>query len=108
MRIAILADFPVHKLPVLGLDEPAGHYATWFPPLAEAFESCSEHEIHWVTITRRSFDPAGPGARLGNGRLLRLRGIALRVSDSHLGAGHPQPLNPASAHAPAGMDSERV
>lgn len=52
MRIALLADFPVHRLP--GYERlPAGHHATWLPPLAQELESCSaDLDFHWITCTK--------------------------------------------------------
>lgn len=47
-KIAILADFPVHLLPESPLKDPKGHFATWLPQLAKAFESVKEFEFHWV------------------------------------------------------------
>jgi glycosyltransferase involved in cell wall biosynthesis len=52
MRIALLADFPVHKLP--GFEgRQAGHHATWLPPLARELESrASDLDLHWITCTK--------------------------------------------------------
>jgi glycosyltransferase involved in cell wall biosynthesis len=52
MRIAILADFPVKRLP--GFEGgPTGYHATWLPPLAEGLEKISHgHEIHWICCTK--------------------------------------------------------
>jgi len=47
-KIAILADFPIHLLPESPLKDPKGHFATWLPQLAKAFESVEEFEFHWV------------------------------------------------------------
>jgi glycosyltransferase involved in cell wall biosynthesis len=49
-KIAILADFPLHLIPQSGLPKPAGHYATWLPQLARAFEHERHFEIHWVAL----------------------------------------------------------
>ncbi len=54
MRIALLADFPVHVIPEFAEQSPRGHYATWLPQLAEAFEAESNWEIHWLFVTRHS------------------------------------------------------
>jgi glycosyltransferase involved in cell wall biosynthesis len=52
MRIALLADFPVHKLPVFE-GRQAGHHATWLPPLARELESrASDLDLHWITCTK--------------------------------------------------------
>lgn len=57
MRVALLADFPVHTLPGFeGL--PAGHHATWLPPLAHALEShTAEFNLHWITCTKDISEP---------------------------------------------------
>ncbi|HWL52161.1 MAG TPA: glycosyltransferase family 4 protein [Chthoniobacteraceae bacterium] len=52
MRVAILANFPLHVLPAEeGFPFPSGHYATWLPQLAEAFSKWPRFELHWVTLT---------------------------------------------------------
>jgi glycosyltransferase involved in cell wall biosynthesis len=52
MRIALLADFPVHTLPGYG-DRQPGHHATWLPPLARELESrASDLDLHWITCTK--------------------------------------------------------
>lgn len=52
MRIAILAQFPIHILPEFAhLGEPKQHYATWLPQLAKAFSESSKFDFHWVTLT---------------------------------------------------------
>jgi len=52
MRVAFLADFPVHTLPGFE-DRPSGHHATWLPPLAGELESyTTNNEIHWITCTK--------------------------------------------------------
>jgi len=51
MRIALLADFPVHALPGFG-DRKPGHHATWLPPLAHALEAHGRDlDFHWITCT---------------------------------------------------------
>ena len=51
MKVAILAEFPLHFIPEFGERyRPGGHYATWLPQLAEAFESFPDLEIHWITL----------------------------------------------------------
>lgn len=54
MRVAILADFPLHVIPEFG-DEfrPKGHFATWLPQLCEAFSDFSELDAHWIVMTNR-------------------------------------------------------
>ena len=49
-KIAILSDFPLHVLPEGSFSAPAGHYATWLPQLARAFEEEKEFEFHWVAL----------------------------------------------------------
>lgn len=57
IRIAILADFPVHRL--RGYEECApGHHATWLPPLAKELEAhASKFDFHWVTCTKEVAKP---------------------------------------------------
>jgi len=51
-KVAILAAFPLHHLKGLGKAfEPKGHYATWLPQVAEAWDGQSEVEIHWVVMS---------------------------------------------------------
>lgn len=50
LKVAVLADFPLHTIPGRGFSEVLGHYATWLYPLAVAFEKCRDLEIHWVTL----------------------------------------------------------
>lgn len=52
MRIALLADFPVHALP--GFEQaPVGHHATWLLPLSKELESASgNYDFHWITCTK--------------------------------------------------------
>ena len=47
-KIVILSDFPAHLLPGLSHRPPAGHYATWLPQLAEAFQAEPAFEFHWI------------------------------------------------------------
>lgn len=51
MRVAILANFPLYLVPGSGVQPPKGHYATWLPQLAEAFEAVEDLELHWLTLT---------------------------------------------------------
>ena len=47
MRLALLADFPVHTLP--GFEgETLGHHATWLPPLARELESRTGDWGRWL------------------------------------------------------------
>ena len=50
--VAVLAAFPLHALKVFGEEyRPKGHYATWLPQIAEAWEGQTEVEIHWIVMT---------------------------------------------------------
>ena len=50
--VAVLAAFPLHALKVFGEKyRPKGHYATWLPQIAEAWEGQTEVEIHWIVMT---------------------------------------------------------
>jgi glycosyltransferase involved in cell wall biosynthesis len=57
LRIAILADFPVHRL--RGYEDCApGHHATWLPPLAKELEAhTSEFDFHWIICTKEVDNP---------------------------------------------------
>jgi glycosyltransferase involved in cell wall biosynthesis len=49
-KIAILAIFPLHILSRFGSRfSPSGHYATWLPQIAGAWQDQKEFEIHWLT-----------------------------------------------------------
>ena len=51
-KIAILAAFPLHHLKGFGKAfQPKGHYATWLPQIAEAWNGQKEVEIHWVVMS---------------------------------------------------------
>lgn len=50
LKVAILADFPLHTLPDQYFAPPTAHYATWLPPLAVAFQQVQGLEIHWITM----------------------------------------------------------
>jgi glycosyltransferase involved in cell wall biosynthesis len=51
-KIAILAAFPLHQLKGFGKAfQPKGHYATWLPQIAEAWDGQKEVEIHWVVMS---------------------------------------------------------
>ena len=50
--VAVLAAFPLHALKVFGEEyRPKGHYATWLPQIAEAWEGQTEVKIHWIVMT---------------------------------------------------------
>ena len=54
MKVAILADFPLHVIPEFGEKfRPTGHYATWLPQTAEAFGRLADLEAHWVVLSHR-------------------------------------------------------
>lgn len=54
IKVAILAHFPLHVIPAFGEEfRPQGHYGTWFPQIAEAFEKFRDMEIHWVVLDSR-------------------------------------------------------
>jgi glycosyltransferase involved in cell wall biosynthesis len=51
-KIAILAAFPLHHLKGFGKAfQPKGHYATWLPQIAEAWDGQMEVEIHWIVMS---------------------------------------------------------
>ena len=51
-KIAILAAFPLHTLKSFGEEfRPKGHYATWLPQIAEAWDGQRGVEIHWIVMT---------------------------------------------------------
>jgi glycosyltransferase involved in cell wall biosynthesis len=51
-KIAILAAFPLHRLNSFGEKfRPEGHYATWLPQIAEAWDGQNEVEIHWIVMS---------------------------------------------------------
>ena len=51
-KIAILAAFPLHHLKEFGKAfQPKGHYATWLPQIADAWDGQKEVEIHWVVMS---------------------------------------------------------
>ncbi|MCE0484476.1 MAG: glycosyltransferase family 4 protein [Methylacidiphilales bacterium] len=51
VRVAILANFPLHVIPSLSSGKaPTGHYATWLPPLAEANATGDGIERIWITL----------------------------------------------------------
>ena len=49
--VGVLAAFPLHALKVFGEKyRPKGHYATWLPQIAEAWEGQGGVEIHWIVM----------------------------------------------------------
>jgi glycosyltransferase involved in cell wall biosynthesis len=51
-KIAILAAFPLHHLKGFGKAfQPKGHYATWLPQIAEAWDGQRELEIYWIVMS---------------------------------------------------------
>ena len=51
-KIAILAAFPLYHLKGFGKAfQPKGHYATWLPQIAEAWDGQKEVEIHWIVMS---------------------------------------------------------
>ena len=51
-KIAILAAFPLQHLKGFGKAfQPKGHYATWLPQIAEAWDGQKEVEIHWIVMS---------------------------------------------------------
>ncbi|MEW6306726.1 MAG: hypothetical protein AB1705_24935, partial [Verrucomicrobiota bacterium] len=52
MKVAMLADFPVHCLPGVGeTSQPQRHYATWLPQVAQGFSRIPGFEVHWVLVS---------------------------------------------------------
>lgn len=49
-KIVILADFPLNSLPASPFPPASGHYATWLPQLAAAFQWQNDFEFHWLTL----------------------------------------------------------
>ena len=50
--VGVLAAFPLHALKAFGEKyRPKGHYATWLPQIAEAWEGQKGVEIHWIVMT---------------------------------------------------------
>jgi glycosyltransferase involved in cell wall biosynthesis len=57
MRVAILADFPIHIIPGFERFAPPGHYATWLPQLSESWARQTEVDLHWIVLSRRVHHP---------------------------------------------------
>jgi glycosyltransferase involved in cell wall biosynthesis len=54
VKVAILADFPLHVIPGFGeAFRPSGHYATWLPQLAAEFGRATALEAHWIVLSDR-------------------------------------------------------
>jgi glycosyltransferase involved in cell wall biosynthesis len=52
VRIAILAQYPVHLLSEARLTgKPSGHFATWLPQLHQAFKQFLEFDLHWISLS---------------------------------------------------------
>jgi len=70
VRVAILADFPLHVIPEFGEGfRPTGHYATWLPQLCEAFADYPELDAHWIVMN----------SRVGNSREVRWKNQTFHV-----------------------------
>jgi glycosyltransferase involved in cell wall biosynthesis len=53
VKIAVIAEFPIHVIPEFGeAYRYQGHYATWLPQLVTAFAAEPGLEIHWITLSR--------------------------------------------------------
>lgn len=50
MRIAVLADFPIHVIPGYESRNPNAHYATWLPQLAEVFREQRDLQFTWIGL----------------------------------------------------------
>ncbi len=58
MKIAVLADFPKHRIegyPQTGA--PKGHHATWLPQTAESFAEIPGLEAHWIVMSAEVEQP---------------------------------------------------
>jgi glycosyltransferase involved in cell wall biosynthesis len=52
VRVAILAQYPVHLLNGARLTgPPSGHFATWLPQLHKAFKDFSKFDVHWIALS---------------------------------------------------------
>lgn len=49
-KVAILSDFPLSAVPGIPLRSQEGHFATWLPPLANAFQEEKDFEFHWLVL----------------------------------------------------------
>ncbi len=59
MKIAMLADFPTHRIegfPNSG--NPRRHHATWLPQVAEVFGGFRDVEAHWIVLSPEVDAPA--------------------------------------------------
>lgn len=76
MKVAILSSFPLHVIPEFGAAKPpGGHYATWFPQLAEAFTEYPGLDVHWVVL---SSEVAAPRTILWHGQHFHILPTALK------------------------------
>jgi glycosyltransferase involved in cell wall biosynthesis len=84
LRIAILADFPVHRL--RGYEDcAAGHHATWLPPLAKELEThASEFEFHWIICSKEVAKPTKIHAWGQTFHLLPRRKLSLEILTAFL------------------------
>lgn len=84
MRVALLADFPVHTLP--GFDaRQTGHHATWLPPLAKELEAHSSNfDFHWITCTKEVAKPTEIHAWGQTFHLLPRRKLSLEILNAFL------------------------
>lgn len=58
VKVAILAEFPLHVIPDFGeAYVPKGHYATWFPQLAQAYAGFPDLDAHWIVLSPRLKEP---------------------------------------------------
>lgn len=58
MKIAVLADFPTHRIEGFPKSEaPHGHHATWLPQIAETFAGNPELEAHWIVMSPEVREP---------------------------------------------------
>jgi len=58
VKVAILADFPLHAIPSLGEKfRRPGHYKSWFVPIAEAFAGMTDIDVHWIVLSSQFTTP---------------------------------------------------
>lgn len=103
MRIAQLADFPVHLLPGLSEHRPRGHYPTWLAQLSEAWTNRADLDLHWITIVRHFKHPEPIRWRGQTFHLLhrpgKLRPLRLYLKDCRLIRAKLDELQPDLVHA---------
>lgn len=84
MRVALLADFPVHTLPRFDARQ-TGHHATWLPPLAKELEAHSSNfDFHWITCTKEVSKPTEINAWGQTFHLLPRRKLSLEILTAFL------------------------